>query len=91
MFHLSLAIKLSKNTSSPNLSLAPLKLNVLKKKTLKKTDVVGLTRLHKWGGAHQTFINTQITSESLVRVEGRGEVGITGYQPNIDAWYTSLI
>ena len=25
------------------------------------------------------------------RVVGRGEVGITGYQPNIEAWLTSLV
>ena len=45
-----------------------------------------ITGLHKWGGAHQTFLNTQFTWESLVRVVGRGEVGITGHQPYIDAW-----
>ena len=44
-----------------------------------------LTGLHKLGGAHQTFLNTQFTWESLVMVVGRGEVGIAGYQPNIDA------
>ena len=33
----------------------------------------------------QTFLNTQITWENRVRVVGRGEVGITGYQPNIYA------
>ena len=31
-------------------------------------------------------LNTQVTRESLVRVVGRCEVGITGFQPNISAW-----
>ena len=44
------------------------------------------TGLHLWDGAHQTFLNTQITWESLVRVIGRGEVGMTGYQPNSYAY-----
>ena len=42
------------------------------------------TALHKWGGAHQTFLNTQFTGESPLRVVGRDEVDTTGYQPNID-------
>ena len=44
-----------------------------------------LTGLHLWGGAHETFLNTQIAQESRVRVVDRGEDYITGYQPNIYA------
>ena len=43
------------------------------------------TGLHLWGGAQQTFLNTQMALESLVKVVGRGEVGIIGYQSNIYA------
>ena len=53
-----------------------------------------VTGLHLWGAAHQTFLNTQITLESRVKVLGRGEVGNMGYQPNIYAyfpiWYKEL-
>ena len=43
------------------------------------------------GEAHQTFQNTWITWESLVRVVGRGEVGLSGYRSNIYACKTSLV
>ena len=36
-------------------------------------------------GAHQTFLNTQFTWEANIKRVGRGEVGITGYQPNVYA------
>ena len=55
------------------------------KKILQGMGALG-TGLHTWGVAQQTFLNTQFTWESLERVVGRGEVVITGYQPNIDAW-----
>ena len=51
-----------------------------------KPNCLPYTGLHKWVGLTKTSRNTQFTWESLVRVVGRGEAGITGYQSNIVAW-----